>query len=287
MFNLIVACFGNNQRNVFVEDGRALVTGGAQGIGRAVCEALLSRGCKVCCVDVNGEKGQQTVEELQKTYGESNCTFAKCDVSSSEEFENAYLKAKHSFGTLNILINNAGVADDRAVDVNLKGVINGCNIALKYMGKNNGGNGGSVVNVGSIAGIYRFTSSHVMNVCKLIQIYCLALQILPFYGVYAATKAGVVTLTRCHGLNYENSGIKFTCLCPNTVNTELYRNIDTTLDIKIEEMKKNNPPLEPSEVAEAIIQLMEEGKPGAVMTVVKGEKNKYVKFSTKIYLKLN
>ncbi|XP_067128628.1 15-hydroxyprostaglandin dehydrogenase [NAD(+)]-like isoform X2 [Centruroides vittatus] len=265
MFNLIVACFGNNQRNVFVEDGRALVTGGAQGIGRAVCEALLSRGCKVCCVDVNGEKGQQTVEELQKTYGESNCTFAKCDVSSSEEFENAYLKAKHSFGTLNILINNAGVADDRAVDVNLKGVINGCNIALKYMGKNNGGNGGSVVNVGSIA----------------------ALQILPFYGVYAATKAGVVTLTRCHGLNYENSGIKFTCLCPNTVNTELYRNIDTTLDIKIEEMKKNNPPLEPSEVAEAIIQLMEEGKPGAVMTVVKGEKNKYVKFSTKIYLKLN
>ncbi|XP_023241657.1 15-hydroxyprostaglandin dehydrogenase [NAD(+)]-like [Centruroides sculpturatus] len=183
-----------------VRSGKALVTGGAQGIGRAVCEALLSRGCKICFVDVNSERGQQTVNEFQKTYGESNCIFVKCDVSSSEAFEEAYLKAKQTFGDLNILVNNAGVSqENKAVDINLNGVIYGCNIALKYMGKNNGGDGGAVVNVGSVFG----------------------LQPPGFSPVYSAVKAGVIALTRCHGFNYEKSGVKFTCVCPSTVNTEM------------------------------------------------------------------
>ncbi|XP_067128504.1 15-hydroxyprostaglandin dehydrogenase [NAD(+)]-like [Centruroides vittatus] len=247
-----------------VGSGRALVTGGAQGIGRAVCEALLSRGCKVCFVDVNSEKSQQTVNEFQKTYGESNCIFVKCDVSSSEEFEEAYLKAKQTIGNLNILINNAGVSEGhKIVDINLNGVIYGCNIALKYMGKNNGGDGGAVVNVGSVLG----------------------LQPMPFSSVYSAVKAGVIALTRCHGLNYEKSGVKFECVCPGIVNTEMTQKGVTSGRKEIREFVKRNPTVEPSEVAEAIIQLIEEGKPGAVMTIVKGEENEYVQFPNKIYIK--
>ncbi|XP_067128631.1 15-hydroxyprostaglandin dehydrogenase [NAD(+)]-like [Centruroides vittatus] len=249
-----------------VKIGRALVTGGAQGIGRAVCEALLSRGCKVCCADVNSEKGQRTVEELQNSYGESNCIFVKCDVSSSEEFEEAYLKAKQSFGNLNILINNAGVSQgNKIVDVNLNGVIYGCNIALKYMGKDNGGDGGAVVNVSSVGG----------------------LQPLPPKPIYSATKAGVIILTRCYGLHYAKSGIKFTCVCPAPVNTEMFQNDAKATNINKEFIRilERNPPMESSEVAEAIIQLIEEGNTGAVMTVIKGEENEYVQFPDKMYLK--
>ncbi|XP_023242623.1 15-hydroxyprostaglandin dehydrogenase [NAD(+)]-like isoform X2 [Centruroides sculpturatus] len=130
------------------------------------------------------------------------------------------------------------------------------------MGKNNGGNGGAVVNVASMAALRPFT--------------------LP---IYSATKAGVVMFTRCHGLNYEKSGVKFTCVCPSAINTEMLKNVLTSGGEKMREFVKRNPAIEPSEVAEAIIQLIEEGKPGAVMTVIKGEKNEYVKFTDKMYIK--
>ncbi|XP_067130732.1 15-hydroxyprostaglandin dehydrogenase [NAD(+)]-like [Centruroides vittatus] len=175
----------------------------------------------------------------------------------------AYLKAKQSFGNLNILINNAGVSQgNKIVVVNLNDVIYGCNIALKYMGKNNGGEAGAVVNVSSVGGL---------EPCRL--------------SIYSASKAGVIMFTRCLGLNYEKSGVKFTCVCPSTINTEMMQNFVKSQGKKTRKFLKRNPALEPSEVGEAIIQLIEEGKPGAVMTVINGKKNEYVEFTDKMYIK--
>ncbi|XP_067128630.1 15-hydroxyprostaglandin dehydrogenase [NAD(+)]-like isoform X2 [Centruroides vittatus] len=268
MFNIIAACCEKSEKYVDVENGRALVTGGAQGIGRAICEALLSRGCKVCCADVNLEEGQRTVEELQKTYGESNCIFVECDVSSSENFEEAYLKAKESLGNLNILINNAGVSEgDKIVETNLNGVIYGCNIALKYMGKNNGGDGGAVVNVASVGG----------------------LQAMPHNPIYVATNAGIIALTRCYGqdFHYEKSRIKFNVVCPAAVNTKLYQSATKSMNIDqdIKEFIDKYLPMESSKVADAIIQLINEERNGAVMTVINGKKNTYIKFLDRKFIK--
>ncbi|XP_023225714.1 15-hydroxyprostaglandin dehydrogenase [NAD(+)]-like [Centruroides sculpturatus] len=241
-----------------IKQGVALVTGAAQGIGKAICETLLNKGCKVCCSDVNSEIGNKTVDELQKVFGKTSCIFLKCDVSSFEEFEATYQKTKETFGNVNILINNAGVGVEKVVDVNLNGVINGCFIAYKYMGKHNGGSGGSVVNVASIAGL----------------LPC------PYFPVYAATKGGVVSLTRSYGhkLHYEKSGITFMCLCPSAVNTDLFwsTTADTLFAEEFTKIWKSRIVLEPSAIAEAIIQLLEDGKNGAVMTVIGGKENTYV-----------
>ncbi|XP_067125706.1 15-hydroxyprostaglandin dehydrogenase [NAD(+)]-like [Centruroides vittatus] len=241
-----------------MKQGVALVTGGAQGIGKATCEALLKKGCKVCCSDVNSEIGNKTVDELQKVFGKTSCIFVKCDVSSFEEFEATYQKTKETFGNVNILINNAGIGVGKVVDVNLNGVINGCFIAYKYMGKHNGGSGGSVVNVASIAGLLPF----------------------PFSPVYAATKGGVISLTRSfgHELHYQKSGIKFTAVCPSGINTDLFwlTTDDTPFVEEYDKIRKSLIMLEPSALAEAIIQLLEDGKNGAVMTVIGGKENTYV-----------
>lgn len=240
-----------------VSRGVAIVTGGAQGIGKAICVALLKRECKVCCLDVNVEEGKKTVQELQDFHGKENCLFVEADVLSIEEFEAAFLKTKETFGYVNILINNAiSGNDDKIVDVNLKGVINGCNIARIHMGKKTGGNGGAVVNVASTAGLMP----------------------MPELPVYAATKAGVISLARSlgHEIHYKKTGIKFTAICPSAVNTESFWTYMNSLPSNNDLAEFNVTVLEPCEVAEAIIQLLEDGKNGAVMTIVEGKGKEYI-----------
>lgn len=240
-----------------VSTGVALVTGAAQGLGKAICEALLIKGCKVCCSDINTIKCNQTVQEFQQTYG-TNCFFDKCDVSSEKEFEATYLKTEETFGNVNILVNNAAVANEKMIEINLVGVINGCNIAYEHMGKHNRGKGGAVVNVSSVTALMPF----------------------PFIPTYAATKSAVLALTRSfgHKLHYEKTGIKFTVICPSGMDTEMYWMTTSEMHF-IEEFnkyKKDSIILHPSTVAEAVVQLVQDGRNGAVMTAIGGKECEYI-----------
>jgi NAD(P)-dependent dehydrogenase (short-subunit alcohol dehydrogenase family) len=88
----------------------ALVTGGAQGIGKAICLQLLAEGCRVAIVDIDAEAGQETLEEESETHGEGNVAFHHVDVAEEAQVERSLRETRKAFGRLDVLVNNAGIA---------------------------------------------------------------------------------------------------------------------------------------------------------------------------------
>ncbi|CAH1270644.1 HPGD [Branchiostoma lanceolatum] len=182
----------------------ALVTGAARGLGKGCAEAILERGAKVALLDTNESVGQETAAAFTLKYGADVCTFVLCDVTDKDQLEGAFQQVVDRFGGLDLVVNNAGILNEldweKCINVNLVSVVRGCNLGLRYMGKRNGGNGGLIINMASVAGIYAFPAS-----------------------VYAATKAGVVGLTRSLGMDYkfDKDGVRVNALCPSFTATSL------------------------------------------------------------------
>uniref|UniRef100_G3PVZ8 15-hydroxyprostaglandin dehydrogenase n=1 Tax=Gasterosteus aculeatus aculeatus TaxID=481459 RepID=G3PVZ8_GASAC len=156
----------------------ALVTGGAQGIGRAVVERLLQSSAKVAVVDLNKACGEESKTELDAMFGEGNCYFIPCDVSNGDALRDAFHRTVDQFGRLDIVINNAGINNEKnwekTIQVNLTSVIKGTYLALEQMSKEYKKEGGAIINVSSMAA---FVHS-------------------PHQPVYTATKHGVIGFTR-------------------------------------------------------------------------------------------
>jgi NAD(P)-dependent dehydrogenase (short-subunit alcohol dehydrogenase family) len=147
-------------------DGKvALVSGGARGIGAAICEALGACGAAVLVTDVLEGPARETVERIRKTGGKAD--FQKLDVTDEGQWEAAVAAAQSKLGGLHILVNNAGIetaqliahceASDfkRVMDVNVNGVFYGLKHAVRVMKP-----GGSIINMSSVAGIIG-TTAHV------------------------------------------------------------------------------------------------------------------------------
>ncbi|KAL8207285.1 UNVERIFIED_CONTAM: hypothetical protein K2H54_052376 [Gekko kuhli] len=107
-----------------LEDKVALVTGAAQGIGNACAQALLEKGCKVGLVDQNAVVGNESKNNLDKQFGKQRTIFIPCDVSNEEQLKDAFKKIFEHFGRLDIVVNNAGVNNEKnwevTVQINLK-----------------------------------------------------------------------------------------------------------------------------------------------------------------------
>ncbi|GBN26926.1 15-hydroxyprostaglandin dehydrogenase [NAD(+)] [Araneus ventricosus] len=135
----------------------ALITGGAQGIGRAYANALLDIGMKVCICDILEEKALDFIENLPETQ-KSNAIFQKCDVTLFADLKNAFDRVKSEFGRLDIVINNAGVFCEqnymKEIEINFIAVIQGTLLAFEHMSVNKGGHGGYVINTASGAGYF-------------------------------------------------------------------------------------------------------------------------------------
>uniref|UniRef100_C3ZBC3 15-hydroxyprostaglandin dehydrogenase [NAD(+)] n=1 Tax=Branchiostoma floridae TaxID=7739 RepID=C3ZBC3_BRAFL len=160
----------------------ALVTGAARGMGKGFAEAILERGAKVALLDTNESIGQETAAAFALKYGADMCTFVLCDVTDKGQLEGAFQQVVDRFGGLDLVVNNAGILNEveweKCINVNLVSVVRGCHLGLHYMGKQNGGKGGLIINTASVAGsLYAFPPP-----------------------VYAATKAGVVGLTKSLGV---------------------------------------------------------------------------------------
>ncbi|MDX6400453.1 MAG: hypothetical protein QOF27_1059 [Gaiellaceae bacterium] len=219
----------------------AFVTGGAQGIGRAIVEQFLGEGARVVLVDIDQVAAAETVSAL----GSKDCLLSlRCDVTSEREVQDAVATTIERFGGLDILINNAGMNAygdattmtegdwNRLFDVDLKASWLCAKHALPALGASGRG---SIVNIASIH----------------------ALMTIKGFFPYAAAKSAILGLTRSLALDYGTSNVRANAVCPGYVRTRLVQEwFDLQDDPGVEARVIEQQPLgrigEPAEVASLV-----------------------------------
>uniref|UniRef100_A0A6P8RBG3 15-hydroxyprostaglandin dehydrogenase [NAD(+)] n=1 Tax=Geotrypetes seraphini TaxID=260995 RepID=A0A6P8RBG3_GEOSA len=249
-----------------VEGKVALVTGAAQGIGKAIIRELLENGASVSLIDIAVEKGEEYKTLLDEEFGEGKAIFIVCDVTNQDQLTDAFQQTVDHFGKLNIVVNNAGINNEKnwekTINVNLNGMIRGTYLALKHMRKDEGGEGGLIVNMSSLAahtctsGL--FSRSHFIQrnlapapppliatqsgsrACtKLSQpnqqdrereraAHVPGLMPAAHQPVYTATKSGIIGFTRAIAAASEvgQYGVRINTIAPGFVNTALLQSIE-------------------------------------------------------------
>ncbi|XP_026741313.1 alcohol dehydrogenase-like isoform X2 [Trichoplusia ni] len=196
-----------------IHNKTVLVTGGATGLGAKYAESFLKHGAKsVAILDIAEDVGKATTERLNKTYG-NKVMFIKCDVSKEDDITKAFDAVVAQFKHVDVVINNAGVMTDAqawrlASDVNWQGLVSFALKAVKHMRKDEGGAGGTIVNVSSIAALTKV---------KALPIYC-------------GSKAAVLHFSQCltQPPFFENTGIRVMVFCPGPTDTALLHNVELT-----------------------------------------------------------
>ncbi|KAM8940428.1 15-hydroxyprostaglandin dehydrogenase [NAD(+)] [Pelodytes ibericus] len=238
----------------------AFVTGAAQGIGRAMVEELLHKGAALVLVDLNCIAGEECKAALDEEFGSHRTLFIQCDVTDEKQLKAAFQKTIEHFGKLDILVNNAGVNNEKdwekTIEVNLISVIRGTYNGLQLMNKNNGGHGGVIINISSLAGLTPAA----------------------YQPVYSASKHGVIGFTRSIAAlaSIGNYGVRINAVCPAFVDTPLLESIEKEENMgefykykdNIKDMMKSFGVLDPSLIAKGLIDLLENDTcNGAVMKI--------------------
>lgn len=184
----------------------AFVTGGATGIGLAIARLLGQRGATVAIFNRNQERAAGAVEALEKEGCRARAFAA--DVANSESIDTAFRQALEAFGRVDVLVNNAGITRDglilrmtdaqwdEVLDANLKGAFHGCRAVAKYMMK---ARYGRIVNVSSVVGL--MGNAGQVN--------------------YAASKAGLLGLTKSLARELAGRSVTVNAVCPGYIETEM------------------------------------------------------------------
>ena len=217
----------------------AIITGGAQGMGRAVAERLAGGGAKLALFDVNADNVEGTTEELRASG--ADCIAISGSVIDKSDVDRMVATTLDTYGAVHILINNAGVLRptavidieedewDWVVSVNLKGTYMCSRAVLKPM---KAAGWGRIVNFSSTAGknISTVGGAH-----------------------YTSAKAGILGFTRHLAKESAADGITVNSVCPGLIDTEM---VQTTIDEKRQQAYANSFPIsrmgEPGEVAELV-----------------------------------
>lgn len=185
----------------------AIVTGGASGIGRALCEELGRRGAKVIAADINTEGAERTAKAITAAGGWAGATYL--DVTKADDVSRLIQKTAYEHGRLDFMFNNAGIVSigdardmdiehwHRILDINLNGVIYGSITAYHLMARQGFGH---IVNIASAAGLLP----------------------VPLQAPYVTTKFGVVGLSQTLRLEGAKLGVKVSVVCPGFVRTEMF-----------------------------------------------------------------
>jgi NAD(P)-dependent dehydrogenase (short-subunit alcohol dehydrogenase family) len=184
-----------------LEGERALVTGGASGIGAATARAMAAEGARVVVLDRDAAGAESVAEEIEGLA-------VAADVADAEAVEAGFARAAEWLGGLTVVFNNAGVGSlkplhtytpaeiDLLVDVNFKGSYHGVAAAVPRL---RASGGGAIVNMASVSGL-RPTRGE---------------------APYSAAKAAVIALTKSAALEYGPDGIRVNCVSPGFIHTEL------------------------------------------------------------------
>ncbi len=213
-------------RDLFNLTGKtAIVTGGSRGIGKEMAEGLAEAGANLMLCARRAEWLDETVAEFRAN--NYNVEGNLCDVSKVEDIQAVVDKTVNKFGKIDILINNAGISwgampEDmplakwqQVLDVNLTGCFLFAQAVGREMLKNKSG---SIINIASISGITSSANG-------------------PFYAGYAASKAGLIGLTRELAASWGRKGIRVNAIAPGFFHSRL---ADAVIDIYERSIQENN-----------------------------------------------
>ena len=183
---------------------KAIITGGASGMGKATAELFSKEGASVAILDINSEEGNNTVKKINDSGG--NAIFLKTDVSKSNQINKSVNLVIETFGEINILFNHAGTIIvkslhetsekdyDYLMDINVRSAFLTCQKVIPLMLKNGGG---SIIITSSIGGEKGFA----------------------YESLYCMTKGAVLQLARSIATEYREEGIRCNAICPGFVKT--------------------------------------------------------------------
>ena len=216
----------------------ALITGAGSGIGRATAERLAREGASVVVPDMDEGGANETAARIARAGGAALAV--RVDVADAADIERMLAAAEEHFGGLDILHNNAGIGTgrpgypeatseqwQRVLDVNLRAVILGTQLAIPALRRRGGG---VIVHTASMAGLVGF----------------------PPDPIYTATKAGVVMFTHAMA-PLAAEGIRVNCICPGLVDTPMLRR---SRDSGETVLPANMPMLRPEDIADGVVQLI-------------------------------
>lgn len=191
-----------------LEGKTAIISGGASGIGLGTAKRLAEFGAKVAILDINEDNGAKAVSEIEHLGG--TAIFVRCDVRSAADCQKAVDQTFSTFGRVDILFNNAGIAIrknavdlepeewDLALDVSLKGQYLLSKYAIPYMKKTGGG---SIINTGS--GWSLKGGANAVSYC--------------------AMKGGTLNMTRAMCIDHGKDNIRVNTVCPGDIDTPMLK----------------------------------------------------------------
>ena len=184
----------------------AIITGASQGIGKGMAETFSKAGAHVACVSRNKDNLKSVVDSLIENGGAAS--FYTCDVSSLDAFQNTIKEIVENHGSVDILVNNAGVCKDKlimrmseddwnkVININLNGAFNGIKAVSQIMIKQRAGR---IINISSIVGL-------IGN---------------PGQANYAASKAGLIGLSKSAAKELAPRGITVNAIAPGYIATDM------------------------------------------------------------------
>ena len=228
---------------MILKDKVALVTGAAQGIGRAIALKLANSGADVVVVDMNLDKAQETAREAERLG--RRALALRANIANLQEAEAMADEAVAKLGAVHIMVNNAGITRDAlilrmkeedwdaVINVNLKGVFNCTKAVVKHMSKQRYGR---IVNIASIVG--EMGNAGQAN--------------------YSASKAGVIALTKTVAREFATRNITCNAVAPGFIDTAMTQ----ALSEKVKEELAKQIPMgrlgTPEDVAEGVLFLVSE-----------------------------
>lgn len=185
---------------------KAVVTGAASGIGRAIARELAAQGAQVVLLDISAEKGEATSSAIRAAGGK--CAFRRLDVTNPAEVADVAKAILADLGPIDILVNNAGIwrpgtvldlemeTWDTVFNTNVKSIF----LLSKYFAPSMiARKSGAIANVASVAGMVGAADA----------------------SAYAASKGAVINLTRSMALDFAPHNVRVNCVCPGMMDTEM------------------------------------------------------------------